>query len=135
MCLWAKFSPRFELGKTEKPDGHITYDVKCLLYQGEQVIGEGVGCCSSMESKYRWRWVFPSELPEGSNKEYLPHRFDKGFTKYRIDNENPADQANTILKIAKKRAFVDAILTRTGASRIFTQDLEEEQEQHWEGIM
>ena len=32
---------------------------------------------------------------------------------------------NTVLKIAKKRAFVDAVLTATHASHIFTQDMED----------
>ena len=44
---------------------------------------------------------------------------------YRIENDNPQDLANTILKMAKKRSFVDGILTVTGASRIFTQDIED----------
>lgn len=34
-------------------------------------------------------------------------------------------QINTVIKIAKKRGFVDAILTATGASSIFTQDMED----------
>lgn len=34
-------------------------------------------------------------------------------------------QLNTVLKMAKKRAFVDAILTATGASGVFTQDIED----------
>ena len=38
---------------------------------------------------------------------------------------NPADVLNTVLKMAKKRALVDAVLSATGASDIFTQDLEE----------
>jgi len=32
---------------------------------------------------------------------------------------------NTVLKMAKKRAYVDAILTATHASGIFTQDMED----------
>jgi hypothetical protein len=38
---------------------------------------------------------------------------------------NPADVANTILKMAKKRAQVDAVITATAASDIFTQDIED----------
>lgn len=34
-------------------------------------------------------------------------------------------QINTVLKMCKKRAYVDAILTATGASSIFTQDMED----------
>ena len=36
-----------------------------------------------------------------------------------------ATNLNTVLKIAKKRAYVDAILTATHASRVFTQDMED----------
>lgn len=36
-----------------------------------------------------------------------------------------ATNLNTVLKIAKKRAFVDAILTATHASKVFTQDIED----------
>lgn len=36
-----------------------------------------------------------------------------------------ATNLNTILKMAKKRAFVDAILTATHASKVFTQDIED----------
>ena len=34
-------------------------------------------------------------------------------------------QLNTILKMAKKRAYVDAILTACHASKVFTQDVED----------
>ena len=36
-----------------------------------------------------------------------------------------ANSINTILKIARKRSYVDSILSATGSSRIFTQDIEE----------
>ena len=36
-----------------------------------------------------------------------------------------AASLNVVLKIARKRSFVDAVLTATSASRIFTQDIEE----------
>ncbi|MCX7654868.1 MAG: hypothetical protein N2Z58_09375, partial [Fervidobacterium sp.] len=38
---------------------------------------------------------------------------------------NPLGNANTILKIAKKRSHVDAVLTGLGASNVFTQDIED----------
>lgn len=40
-------------------------------------------------------------------------------------NENPWVFQNSILKIAKKRSLVDAVLTGLGASNVFTQDLED----------
>ena len=47
-------------------------------------------------------------------------------TNYR--NRPAADLANTILKMAKKRALVDAVLNTTGASQFFTQDVEDMRE-------
>lgn len=43
----------------------------------------------------------------------------------KIENDNPADCYNTVRKMAKKRAFVDAVITATNASCIFTQDIED----------
>jgi len=40
-------------------------------------------------------------------------------------NQNPFVIANTVLKLAKKRALVDAILTATRTSGMFTQDVED----------
>src|SRR5205823_5685832 len=40
----------------------------------------------------------------------------------------PWDVYNNVLKIAKKRALVDGILTATGSSGLLTQDLEEDPE-------
>ena len=37
------------------------------------------------------------------------------------------DAANTVLKMAKKRSFVDAVLTATASSDMFTQDQKEEE--------
>lgn len=49
-------------------------------------------------------------------------------------NSNPWAFQNNILKMAKKRSHVDAVLTGLGASNVFTQDLEdmEEHEQNHE---
>jgi hypothetical protein len=42
-----------------------------------------------------------------------------------IENPDPADLQNTLIKMANKRAFVDAVLKATGASRYFSQDMED----------
>jgi len=50
----------------------------------------------------------------------------------RVDTEtlqvrtNPADLANTVLKMAKKRAQADLCLTSLAASDVFTQEMDEE---------
>lgn len=43
----------------------------------------------------------------------------------KIENANPTDVHNTVLKMAKKRAFVDATITATASNDAFTQDLED----------
>lgn len=47
--------------------------------------------------------------------------------------ENPWKHQNSILKMAKKRAHVDAALTGLGASNVFTQDIEDFEEEHATG--
>lgn len=41
------------------------------------------------------------------------------------EKKNPFSISNTVLKIAKKRAMVDAVLIATGLSDMFTQDIED----------
>lgn len=87
-------------------------------------LGSGVGECSSKEDKYNWRGAV-------SNKEWDATPEDRKRVKYTRSGEiqqvrtNPADVANTVLKMAKKRSLVDGILTVTAASDIFTQDIED----------
>ncbi len=42
-----------------------------------------------------------------------------------VDNPDPHDLANTIVKMSKKRALIDASLTATCSSGLFTQDMED----------
>lgn len=95
------------------------------------VVAEGVGEASSYESKYRYRWVFESDLPRGLDKDSLVSKtFEskkngKEYTRYRIENVDLIDQWNTVLKMAKKRALVDAVLSATRSSGIFSQSEDE----------
>lgn len=104
-----KLVPRYTVTRTELGGGHREVEVTCTLYhRGSDVVeGEGVGSCSTLESKYRYRnkWV------NGS--------------KQREENPDIADTYNTVLKMAKKRALVDAVKSTTAASDIFTQDVED----------
>ena len=43
-------------------------------------------------------------------------------------NSDPFTIVNTILKMAKKRAFIDAVLSATRSSAFFTQDIEDQDE-------
>lgn len=132
--IWAGLTPEFEIDNTgtDLERGIFAYQITCSLYNKEtRLIGQGVGFCSSLEAKYRYRWLSDRELPPGIDKSNLvfkertSSRTGGKWRVYRVENDNPQDQANTVLKIAKKRAFVDGILTVTGAGRIFTQDIED----------
>jgi hypothetical protein len=106
--------------------GIFAYTIKCILRKNGNKITEGVGSCNSKEDKYRWRWIREDDLPIGSDITTLKSKTDNwGHTKYKIENDDIYSQANTILKMAKKRAQIDATLTVASLSEIFTQDIED----------
>lgn len=93
------------------------------------ILGEGVGECSSSEEKYKWRKaVCDAEFdatPEGMRRLKYGNKGGGGYYTVKQVRTEPADQANTVLKMAKKRAQIDFTLTATAASDIFTQDIED----------
>src|SRR3990167_2926627 len=111
--------------------GFFRYLLKCYLHSVRTgvVISESFGECNSMETKYRYRWVFESALPQGSNKAALVSRKQRtrnGMASlYRLENDEIYSQVNTILKMAQKRALVGAALSACRLSEIFTQDMED----------
>jgi hypothetical protein len=92
-------------------------------------IAEGVGEANTMEGRYRWRWVPEWELPRGIDKSALMSKKrskgERAYTFYRMENDDPYALWNTVLKMAKKRGLVDATLSATRSSGLFTQDLED----------
>jgi hypothetical protein len=131
--------------------GHREYRVKVKISSmGGTYMGGGVGSCSTMEGKYRFRGGEKTGTGKPIPKEYWNLRKDgknaeaqeliggHGFSHGKIngsweiceigekaEHDNPADFYNTCEKMGKKRALVDATLTVTAASDIFTQDIEE----------
>jgi len=87
-------------------------------------LGSGVGCASSNEEKYKWRGANSTEEFENTPETRRRIKFAKGGKIFQV-RQNPSDVANTILKMAKKRAQIDMTLTVLAASDIFTQDIEE----------
>lgn len=91
-------------------------------------LGEGVGECSSGEEKYKWRGAVCQEefdsTPEKMRR--IKYRKYKGKveTAQQVRTE-AADLANTVLKMACKRAMIAMTLNVTAASDIFTQDIED----------
>lgn len=107
--------------------GHFSYEVRCdLIHKRTGVlVASGVGSCNSMEARYRYRWVWADQLPQGTNTAGLATRNTKTGLQYRTINDDPFSLVNTLLKMAKKRALVDAALSATRSSGIFTQDIED----------
>ena len=112
--------------------GFFRYLIKCKLISinTDVLISEGLGECNSMESKYRWRWLGERDLPAGVDKSKLVSEERKSktgghWTVYRFENDDIYTQVNTLLKMAKKRALVDAALSAGRLSEVFTQDVED----------
>jgi hypothetical protein len=100
--------PEF-IGQTEDWEhGIFSYTIRMPLIDAltGEVKAYGIGEANSREKKYRYR------------------RAAKGSTE-QIEDPDPADKINTLIKMASKRALVDAVLKATAASRVFTQDLED----------
>lgn len=131
--------------------GLFDYTLKCLLKsrRDDSMVGTGVGSCSSFESKYRWRdqsrscpsckasaiikgseqygggWVCWKKKDGCGKKFEADDKAIIGQSVGRIDNPDIIDIKNTVLKMAKKRAKIDATIGATRSSGIFTQDMED----------
>ncbi len=135
--------------------GYIYYRVKCVLTHiptGKRV-GSGVGSCNSREERFHRaapkkcprcgkETIFRSK-PRNKDEERNPDKLgwycwakksgcganfqadDETITGQDSGIKDPSDLDNSILKMALKRARVDAILTATAASDFFTQDVED----------
>lgn len=146
--------PKFRVTLRDLGNGHREYEMVCELWHESGVFaGEGVGICSTMESKYRYRNVSDYEdtgdlIPADAKdrkQEYRKQGFGMkkvngqwAWVRYKdsVRSENPdiADTYNTVLKMAKKRALVDATITACAASDIFTQDMEEGHEEELKDV-
>ncbi len=114
-----------------------------------EIVAEGVGEANTMEDKHRWR-ESKRTCPKCGSAALRKGKDDTGGGWYcwakiggcgakfgdnapeitsqmagRIENAAPWDLWNTILKMAKKRAVVDAVLSATRSSGLFTQDVED----------
>ncbi len=152
LCLTFRLAPTYEVDERNYDRDHREYRVQCTLSSilTGSFLGQGVGTCSTMEAKYRFRTGMAEATDKPVPRTYWDLRAEdpakaqeliggKGFSVRKVDgkgwmiakggekveNDNPADSYNTVLKMAKKRALVDAVLTATAASDIFTQDLED----------
>jgi len=136
----------------DMPNGHREVRVKVAMRRldTDDVVAYGMGSCSTMESKYRFRkgdaevtdqqvpkayWdakkVDPKKAQDliggagyGTKKVDGAWFITKG-TSEKVENTNPAEYYNTVGKIAFKRAYVHGTINATACSDIFTQDIED----------
>lgn len=131
------------------------YRRTCNLWRGDVLVASVDGSCNSWEKKYRYRGgerTCPECGKAAIKKSKYPPKGDPhaapGFYCYskiggcgaefsaddpaivgqelgQVKNPDVADLANTILKMADKRALVAATLIATGLSEYFTQDVED----------
>lgn len=147
-----QLSIEYDITRTLLEGGHREYMATCELKHipTGALISTGTGMCTTEESKYAWRkgegentgvlvpkeyWDVRKERPNDAQqmlggKGYMPKKIDGVWVVVRDDGErvkNPdlADQYNTVLKMAQKRALVAAVLNATGCSDEFTQDVED----------
>lgn len=123
------------------------------------VVGEGMGAANSWERKHRYRsadracpacgvvgTIRKSKYPDKQTKDlgwYCHARAGGCGANFhskapgivdqevgQIENPDPYDVENTLVKMATKRAYVDATLRATATSGLFTQDLEDGEAAH-----
>jgi len=142
-------------GKEHDGEPLFFYRRACELWRGDRFIARAEGSCNSWEKKYRYRSaerVCPECGKPTIKKSKFPPREDPdaqpGFYCYgkiggcdaqfaandpaitaqelgQVKNPDTAEIANTVLKMADKRALVAVTLIATGMSEYFTQDMED----------
>lgn len=143
LALTFRLAPEYEVTIVDWDKGHREYQTKCRLRHipTGNIVGEGLGTCSTMEGKFRFRTEdtgreVPKEYWDSRDSAilggptYSPRKIHRGDKQvwsifHKVEHDNPADYYNTCEKMSLKRAFVCGILSSTAASDIFTQDIED----------
>ena len=153
--LTFRLAPFFEITRSDLADDHREYEVVCTLKHQitENVVGQGVGSCTTREKKYRWRQA-KRKCPECGIEAIIKGKeeYGGGWVCYKkkkgcgamfedldprimsqemgmVENPDIADLYNVVLKMAKKRAHVDAMITACAASDIFAQDIDDPEDE------
>lgn len=130
--LMATFGISAEIRVTDlSVDDEVRYRVesRATSIASGAYLGSGVGECSSNEEKYRWRKATTDKEFEFTPEDRRRVKWGRGKGgEYEIRQvrTNPADVANTVLKMSAKRARIDMVLTVLGCSDMFQQDLDED---------
>jgi hypothetical protein len=145
-----QLSPSFQLVEAKEGD-HLEVVATCTLTHAPTgtICGVAPGSCSTRESKYAYRKgerlcpkcgaaaIIKGQEQYGGGwvcwkkKDGCGAKFSDGDDAIesqktdRVENPDLPDQWNTVRKMACKRAHVAATLFATGASELFTQDVED----------
>lgn len=123
LCMAFRVSDTYQVEDLSTPDV-VRYRVTCTgVHQvNGLVLGTGMGEASSGEEKYKWRKAWDDEYnatPPNMRRE------KKGKYVTKQVRTEPADLANTILKMANKRAKIAMTINVTACGDMFGQDLED----------
>jgi len=125
----------------------FSYEVECIARSKRTglLIGKGVGSCNTRENRYRWRTA-GRKCPKCGKEETIikgKREYGGGWLCFgkkggcgekfanddpqitnqevgRIENDDICTLANTVLKISKKRAYLDVVISVTQSSGLFT---------------
>lgn len=129
LCMAFRIADTYKIDDLSTGDV-IRYRVTCVgAHQMTGIeLGSGMGEASSNEEKYRWRKAVCKEEFEATSPSMRRVKYGKksgGFYTVEQVRTEPADLANTVLKMACKRAKAAMVLNVTAASDMFSQDLED----------
>ena len=112
IALMLGITLRHDVTTSQLPGDHreVTVVSHAVLRRTGEEVGDGIGLCSTMESKYRYRNDWEHKVNGKPGK---------------VENRDVADVYNTVLKMAEKRADIDCVKRVAGASEFFTQDIED----------
>lgn len=129
----------------------LRYDAVCFLHLGTldgPVVATGGGTANSWERRYRYRRAELTCVACGKSGALLKSKREPEYFCWAkkggcgqtyqlsdpritgqalgdVENPDPHELANTLLKMSEKRAHVDATLRATATSGLFTQDAED----------
>lgn len=129
LCMMFRIADEYDVEDLSS-GGAIRYRVRCIaVHQPSSVrLGSGLGEASTDEEKYRWRKAVCQEEFDAVSADLKRVKYVRksgGFYTVPQIRTESADLANTVLKMACKRAKIAMVLNVTAASDMFSQDLED----------
>lgn len=123
LCMAFRVADTYQVEDLSTTDT-VRYRVTCTgVHQVNGVVlGTGMGEASSGEEKYKWRKAWDEEFDATPAN---MRRIKSGKYKTKQVRTEPADLANTILKMANKRAKIAMTINVTACGDMFGQDLED----------